>query len=182
MNWINFLRRRNTRYYNYACFMYGCETWSVKLSEEYRLKTVERIWHWGGLKLRGMRQRMIGEDYITSTFKICTVILYFSVIGTRRMRLVNNVARMVGRRGAYRLLVRKLEGNRPLGRPRRRWEDNTTTYLLELRLVHGQDRSGSGGGLLWTRLWTSVCIKCGNFLHIFGIISFSGRTVLHWVS
>jgi hypothetical protein len=34
------------------------------------------------------------------------------------------VARMGVRRGAYRALVGKPEGRRPLGRPRRRWEDN----------------------------------------------------------
>jgi hypothetical protein len=34
------------------------------------------------------------------------------------------VARMRKRRGIYRVLVRKPEGKRPLGRPRRRWEDN----------------------------------------------------------
>jgi len=32
------------------------------------------------------------------------------------------------RRGIYRVLVGKNEGRRPLGRPRRRWEDNTKVY------------------------------------------------------
>ena len=35
-----------------------------------------------------------------------------------------DVARMGERSGAYRVLVGKTEGKRPLGRPRRRWEDN----------------------------------------------------------
>ena len=35
-----------------------------------------------------------------------------------------HVARMAEGRGLYRVLVRKPEGKRPLGRPRRRWEDN----------------------------------------------------------
>jgi hypothetical protein len=35
------------------------------------------------------------------------------------------------RRGAYRVLVGKPEGRRPLGRPRRRWEDNIKMYLRE---------------------------------------------------
>jgi hypothetical protein len=34
------------------------------------------------------------------------------------------------RRGAYRALVGKPEGRRPLGRPRRRWEDNTLKYNI----------------------------------------------------
>jgi hypothetical protein len=33
------------------------------------------------------------------------------------------------RKGAYRVLVRKSEGNRTLGRPRSRWDDNTEMYL-----------------------------------------------------
>ena len=42
----------------------------------------------------------------------------------RRMRWAGLVARMGGRRGVYKILVKKLEGKTPLGRPRRRWEDN----------------------------------------------------------
>jgi hypothetical protein len=36
------------------------------------------------------------------------------------------------KRNAYRLLVRKPEGKRPLGRPRRRWEDNSRINLGEV--------------------------------------------------
>jgi hypothetical protein len=35
-------------------------------------------------------------------------------------------------KGVYRVLVGKLEGKRPLGRPRRRWEDNIRMYLQEM--------------------------------------------------
>jgi hypothetical protein len=35
-------------------------------------------------------------------------------------------------RGAYRILVGKPEGRRPLGRPRHRWEDNTKINLQEV--------------------------------------------------
>jgi len=42
------------------------------------------------------------------------------VIKSRRMRWVGHIARMVKRGGVYRVLVGKPEGNRPLGRPRRR--------------------------------------------------------------
>jgi hypothetical protein len=52
--------------------------------------------------------------------------LYFSpsiirLIKSRRMRWAGYVARMGKKRNAYRLLVGKPEGKRPLGRPRRRW-------------------------------------------------------------
>jgi hypothetical protein len=46
------------------------------------------------------------------------------VIKGRRMRWAGHVARMGEVRGAYNILVRRPEGRRPLGRPRRRWEDN----------------------------------------------------------
>ena len=46
------------------------------------------------------------------------------VIKSRRMRWAGHVARMGERRDVYRVLVGKPEGKRPLGRPRRRWEDN----------------------------------------------------------
>jgi hypothetical protein len=45
------------------------------------------------------------------------------VIKSRRLRWARHVARMGERRGAYRALVGKPEVRRPLGRPRRRWED-----------------------------------------------------------
>jgi hypothetical protein len=39
------------------------------------------------------------------------------------------------RRGAYKILVGKLEGKRPLGRPRRRWKDNIKMDLKQIVLV-----------------------------------------------
>jgi hypothetical protein len=46
------------------------------------------------------------------------------IIKSRRMRWAGHVARMGEKRNAYRLLVGKPEGKRPLGRPRRRWVNN----------------------------------------------------------
>jgi len=51
------------------------------------------------------------------------------VIKSRRMRWDGNVASMGDRRGVYRVLVGKPEGKRPLGRPRRKWEDTTKMDL-----------------------------------------------------
>jgi len=45
------------------------------------------------------------------------------------MRWAGHVARMGERGGAYRVLVGKPEGKRPLGRPRRRWKDNIKMVL-----------------------------------------------------
>jgi hypothetical protein len=46
------------------------------------------------------------------------------VVKSRRMRWAGHVARLGEERGVHRVLVGKPEGKRPLGRPRRRWEDN----------------------------------------------------------
>ena len=54
------------------------------------------------------------------------------VIQPRRMRWAGHVARMEEERGVYRVLVGKLEGKRPLGRPRRRWVDNIRMDLQEV--------------------------------------------------
>jgi hypothetical protein len=55
------------------------------------------------------------------------------IIKSRRMRWTGHVARMGEKRNAYRLLVVKREGTRPLGRPRHRWVDNIRMDLGEVR-------------------------------------------------
>jgi hypothetical protein len=57
------------------------------------------------------------------------------IIKSRRMRWAGNVARMGEKINVCRLLVRKPEGKRTLGRPRRRWVDNIKIDLLERGLV-----------------------------------------------
>jgi hypothetical protein len=47
------------------------------------------------------------------------------------MRWAGHVARIRGKRNAYRILVGKPEGKRPLGRPRCKWEDNIRMDLRE---------------------------------------------------
>jgi hypothetical protein len=62
------------------------------------------------------------------------------------------VARMGEGRGVYRVLVGRPEGKRPLGRPRRRWEDNIKTDLRETgsmgRIGFGWLSIGSSGRLV----------------------------------
>jgi hypothetical protein len=83
--------------------------------------------------------------------------LYFSpnigrVVKSRRIKWVGHVARMEERRVAYRVLVGKSEGKRPLGRPRRRWEDNIKMDLKEVGCGVWTEsiwlRIGTGGGHL----------------------------------
>jgi hypothetical protein len=54
------------------------------------------------------------------------------IMKSRRMRWAEHVARMGEKRNSYRLLVGRPEGERPLGRPRRKWVDNTRMDLGEV--------------------------------------------------
>jgi hypothetical protein len=68
------------------------------------------------------------------------------IIKLRRMRRAGHVARMGEKRNAYRILVGKPEGKRPLGRPRRRWVESIKMDLKEIGwdgmdwIVQVQDR------------------------------------------
>jgi len=74
-----------------------------------------------------------GEDYILRSLTIRTPHpIFFRVIKSRRMRWAGHVARMGEGRGLCRVLVGIQEGKRPLGRPRRRWEDNINLDLQEV--------------------------------------------------
>jgi hypothetical protein len=54
---------------------------------------------------------------------VCSLLI-IRIMKSRRMRWAGHVARMGEKRNAYRLLVGKPEGKRPLVRPRHRWVDN----------------------------------------------------------
>jgi hypothetical protein len=64
-------------------------------------------------------------------------------VKSRGMRWAGHVARMREERKVYKVLVGKPEGKRPLGRPRRRWEDGIRMDLREI---------GLGGDVDWIRL------------------------------
>jgi hypothetical protein len=74
------------------------------------------------------------------------------VIKSRRMRWVGHEACMGEKRGSYRILVGRSDGRRPLGRPRRIWEDNIKMDLPRsgMRAWTGLSwlRIRTGGGLL----------------------------------
>ena len=69
------------------------------------------------------------------------------MIKSRRMSLAGHVARMRESRDVYKVLMGKPEGQRPLGRPRRRWEDNTKMDFQEMGW-------GTWTGLIWLRIGT----------------------------
>jgi hypothetical protein len=76
----------------------------------------------------------------------------FRIIKSRRIRWAGHGARMGDRKGVYRAMVGKPEEKRPLGRPRRRWEDNIKMNLQEVCWGIWTEliwlRIGTGGGHL----------------------------------
>ena len=113
--------------------LYGCETWSLTLREERRLRVSEnmmprRIFGPRGDEVTGEWRKLHNEE-LNDLYCSPNIV---RVIKTRRMRWPRHVACMGERRGVYRVLVGKPEGKRPLGRPRRRWEDNIKMDLQEV--------------------------------------------------
>jgi hypothetical protein len=78
------------------------------------------------------------------------------VVKSRRMRWAGHVARMGEGRGVHRVLVGKPEGKRPLGRPRRRGEDNIKMDLQEVRGVCGDWMKLAQGKERWRALVSTV--------------------------
>jgi len=116
--------------------LYGCETWSLILREERKLRVFENM------VLRSMfgprREEVTGEwrrlynEELNDLYSSSNIV---RVIKSRRMKWAGHVARMGEERGVYRVLVGKPEGKRPLGRPRHRWVDNIKMDLQEYMWV-----------------------------------------------
>jgi hypothetical protein len=133
--------------------LYGFETWSLTLREEHRLRVFEnRVLR----RIVGpKRDEMTGEwrklhnEELHNLYSSPDIIRQ---VKSRRMRWAGHVSRMGEERKVYRVLVGKPEGERPLGRPRRRREDGIRMDLKEIGLRGvdwirlSQDRTG--GGLL----------------------------------
>ena len=101
--------------------LYGCETWSLILREERRLRVSENTVL---RKVSGpKRDEMTGEwrklhnVELNDLYSLPNIV---RVVKSRRMRWAGHVARMGEDRCVHRVLVGKPEGKRPLGRPRRR--------------------------------------------------------------
>ncbi|KAJ4427537.1 hypothetical protein ANN_25185 [Periplaneta americana] len=113
--------------------LYGCETWTLTLRQEQRLRVFEnKVLR----KIFRAKKDEVGEEWGKLH------ILYSSPdiirnIKSRRLRWARHVARMGESRNSYRVLVGRPEGKRPLGRPRRIWEDN---IKMDLREVGYDDR------------------------------------------
>jgi hypothetical protein len=115
--------------------LYGCETWSLTVREEHKLRVFEnrvlrRIF---GPKRDGVMGgwRKMHNEELHNMYSSPSII---RLIKSNRMRWAGHVARMGDKSNVYRLLVGKPEGKRPLGRLRRRWIHNIKIDLSEIGL------------------------------------------------
>ena len=113
--------------------LYGCETWSLTLRDERRLRVFEnrvlrRVFGPKRDEVTGELRKLHNEE-LSDLYSLPNIV---RVVNSRRMRWAGHVARMGEGRGVHRVLIGKPEGKRPLGRPRRRWEDNIKIDLQEV--------------------------------------------------
>jgi hypothetical protein len=111
--------------------LYGCDTWSLTLREEHRLRVFERrmlkrIFGSKRNKVKGGWRKLLHNVYASPSIIRMTM--------SRRIRWAGHVARMGEKRNAYRILVVKPEEKRPTGKPRRRWVDNIKMGLTRDRI------------------------------------------------
>jgi hypothetical protein len=128
--------------------LYGCETWSLTLREEHRLRV------FGNRVLRGIFGPK-GDEVMGQWRKLCSGELHnlysspdiIRQIKSSRMRWAGHVARMGEGRNVYRVLVGKPEGKSSLERPRLRWKDG-------IKMDLGEIGWGVWSGLSWLRKGT----------------------------
>jgi hypothetical protein len=135
--------------------LYKCETWSLTLEAEHRLRVFEnRLLR----KIFGSHRdvvvggwRKLQNTELHDLYPLPNII---KIIKSRRMRLAGHVTRMVEKGNACRILVGKPEGKRLLESHRHRLENNAKMDLGEI---------GWGGtDWIWLRIWMGVGGSCEN--------------------
>jgi hypothetical protein len=111
--------------------LYGYKNWCLTTREEHRLRVSENR---ALRKIFGLKRevivgwRKVNNEEPHNLYSSPSII---RIIKSRRMKWAGHVARMWARRNAYRTLVGKPEGRRPLGRTNCRWVDNIKMNLRE---------------------------------------------------
>jgi hypothetical protein len=123
--------------------LYGYETWSLTLREEHRLRMFEkrvsrRIFGPKRDEVTGGWRKLHNEE-LHNVYSSSSLV---TMINSKTMRWTGHVARMREKRDAFRILVGKPGGKRPLGIPRRRWVDNIEMSLTDI----------GWGGMDWIEL------------------------------
>ena len=114
--------------------MYGCETWSLTLREERKLRVFEnRVL----IKIFGPRRdevtgewRRLHNEELNDLYSSPNIV---RVLKSRRMRWAGHVARMGEEKGVYRVLVGETGGKETTGETTRRWVDNIRMDLQDVR-------------------------------------------------
>ena len=119
--------------------LYGCETWSLTLREEHKIRVFEnKILR----KIFGAKKDEITGDWrklhSAELHALYSSLNIIRSLKSRRLRWAGHVAHMEQSRNAYRVLVGKPEGKRRLGRPRHRWDDNIKMDLREMGCDPGE--------------------------------------------
>jgi hypothetical protein len=136
--------------------LYGCETWSLTIREEHRLRVFEnrvlrRIFGPKRDEVTGEWRKLHSEE-LHNLYSSSDIIRQ---VKSRRMRWAVHVAHMGEVRKLHKVLVGKPEVRRPLGRPRSGWKMGSEWILGRMAwgVWIGFDwlRTGTGGGLLWVR-------------------------------
>jgi hypothetical protein len=118
--------------------MCGCETWSLVLREDHRLRVFEnrvlrRIFGPKWDEVTGEWRKLHNEE-LHNLYSSPNIIRQIKL---RRMRWVGHVAHVGGDGNVYKVLVGNPKGKKPLGRPRHRWEDGMIMDLREIGLGEG---------------------------------------------
>jgi hypothetical protein len=130
--------------------LYGCETWSLTVREEHKLRIFEnrvlrRIF---GPKRDGVTGgwRKLYNEELHNLYSSLSII---RIIKSRRMRWVVHVARMGEKRNVYRLLVAKPKGKRPLGN-KTKYRNKIPLYNPKYLLKPGKNRAWNPTGVNFT--------------------------------